>query len=197
MIDLSGLSSEVKLILTGSIWIVVCCVFYLMWWLMAFKPEGAASGMKTDWLLLPALAAGALGVLMALRGIWLVAPEPGSRLFPGGAVIIGGIAAYVVLLVVTLVILKRPVTTELFLIVGWGMLALNSINALYSAGTISHGLSIVFITIIFAIIAVSLILYALYFSMEGVSGYIGGMVPLLLVIAVTIAISIGIVVSGK
>jgi len=197
MIDLAGLNDDVKLILTGSIWIVVCCVFYLMWWLMAFKPEGVVTGMKTDWLLLPALAAGAFGVLMELRGIWLIAPDQGSRLFPGGAIIIGGIAAYVILLVVTLLILKRPVTTELFLIVGWGMLALSAINALYAAGSFSHGLSIVFVVIIFAIIAISLILYALYFRMEGASGYIGGMIPLLLVIAVTIAISFCIVFSGK
>jgi len=167
-----------------------------MWWLMAFKPEGAVTGMKTDWLLLPALAAGAFGVLMALRGIWLVAPEPGSRLFPGGAIIIGGIAAYVILLVVTLLILKRPVTTELFLIVGWGMLALSAVNALYAAGSFGHGISIVLVIIVFAVIAISLVLYVLYFRMEGASGYIGGMIPLLLVIALTITISFCIVFSG-
>jgi len=197
MFDLSGLNAHVKMILTGNVWIIVCCVFYLMWWLVAFRPEGAGTGMKTDWLLLPALAAGAFGVLMALRGIWKISPEPGSSLFPGGAVIIGGIAAYALLLVVTLVILKRPVTTELFLIVGWGMLALSAVNALFSVGVFSHGLSVAFVVVVFAIIIVSLILYALYFRMEGVAGYIGGMIPLVLVIAVTIVISISIVFSAK
>ena len=197
MIDLSGLSAQVKMILTGNVWIIVCCVFYLMWWLMAFKPEGAVTGMKTDWLLLPALAAGAFGVLMALRGIYKISPEPGNYLLPSSAIIIGGIAAYVILLVVTLVILKRPVTTELFLIVGWGMLALSAVNALFAARSFSHGTAIVFIIIVFVIIVVSLILYSLYYRMEGVSGYIGGMIPLLLVIVVTSAISFGIVFSGK
>jgi len=197
MVDLSGHSAEAKLILTGNIWIIVCCVFYLMWWLLAFKPEGAVTGMRTDWLLLPALAAGAFGVLMALRGIWKISPEPGSQLFPGGAILIGGIAAYAILLVVTLVILKRPVTTELFLIVGWGMLALSAVNALFAEGSFPHGISIVFVIIVFAIIVVSLILYALYFRMEGASGYIGGMIPLLLVITVTVVISFCIVFSGK
>ena len=125
MIDLSNLSVEVRQILAGNVWIVACCIFYLMWWLMAFKPSGAVTGMKTDWLLLPALAAGAIGVLMALQGIYRISPEPNSYLFPGGAVLIGGVVAYTVLLVVTLLVFKRPVTTELFLIVGWGMLALS------------------------------------------------------------------------
>jgi len=197
MFDASNFSVEVKQILTGNIWIVVCCAFYLMWWLMAFRPVGAVPGMKTDWLLLPALAAGAFGVLMTLRGIWKISPEPGSQLFPGGAVIIGGIAAYVILLVVTLLILKRPVTTELFLIVGWGMLALSELNALYGAGVFSHSLSMVFVVIVFAAVAASLICYILYYKLGGVSGYIDGIIPLLLVITITIALSCFIVLSSR
>ena len=197
MFDVSTLALQVRQILTGNIWIIVCCVFYLMWWLMAFKPTGAVPGMKTDWLLLPALAAGAIGVLMALRGIYKISPDPSSYLFPGGAVIIGGVAAYVILLVVTLIILKRPVTTELFLIVGWGMLALSEVNALFASSVFSHGLSIVFVVIIIAAIAVSLICYILYYRLAGVSGYIDGMIPLLIVIAITIALSCFIVLPAR
>ena len=48
---------------------MVCCAFYLAWWLMAFKTN-PIKGMKTGWLLIPAFAADIAAVVMA--GIDLV-----------------------------------------------------------------------------------------------------------------------------
>ena len=197
MIDTSVFSAEVKHIFTGNILIIVCCAFYLLWWLLAFKPTDAITGMKTDWLLLPACAAAAIGILIAFRGISDVEPEPGNRLFPGGAILIGGVAAIIILLAVTLLLFKRPVTTELFLIVGWGMLALTEVNALFASGVFSHGRAVAFVITVFAVVAVSMICYTLYYRLDGVSGYIDGMVPLLLAALTTAAISCCIVISGK
>jgi len=191
------IDTHIKQILTGNILIIVCCAFYILWWLLAFKPTGAITGMKTDWLLIPAVVAAAVGIFIALGGIRQVTPEPGNQLFPGGAILIGGVAVLVVLLVVTLLVFKRPVTTELFLIVGWGILALSELNALFAAGVFSHNLSIAFVIIVFAVVAVSMVCYVLYYRLDGVAGYIDGMIPLLLAALTTAALSCFIVFAGK
>jgi len=75
---------------------------------------------------------------------------------------------------------KRPATTELFLIVGWFMLALAEINALFGLGLFSHNISVSFILIISVAVVISLVCYVLYFRLDSFKGYIDGMIPLLL-----------------
>jgi hypothetical protein len=59
----------------------------------------------------------------------------GRTLFPGMSLFIGGIAVYFILLALTGILMKRMVTTELFLIVAWAVLELSVINSLYSRET--------------------------------------------------------------
>ena len=61
--------SDLKFFVQGNILLVVCCAFYLAWWLIAFKPEGAVKGMKSGWLLIPAAAAGILAVYKTVKGV--------------------------------------------------------------------------------------------------------------------------------
>ncbi len=35
-----------KQIFRSNILLIVCCAFYLAWWLLAFRPAGAVKGMK-------------------------------------------------------------------------------------------------------------------------------------------------------
>ena len=127
----------VKQMFRGNLLFIVCCAFYLAWWLLAFRPAGAVRGMKTGWLLLPAFAAGLAAVLFTLKGIFSAPAQ--TALFPGGVLAWGGVAAYLALLAATRLLFHRPATTELLLIVGWAVLALAEISALYGAGRFSHG----------------------------------------------------------
>jgi hypothetical protein len=68
----------------------------------------------------------------------------------------------------------------LALIVGWGVLALAEINALYGLGLFSRRLSIGLIIIIITSVVISLICYVLYYRLDKKAGYIVGMIPLLL-----------------
>lgn len=178
----------VKQIFTGNILLVICCAFYLAWWLLAFKPVGAIKGMKTGWLLIPAAAAGVLAVVRMIRGIETATMK--TALFPGWAVVWGGIAAYLVLMAVTVLLFKRPVTTELLLIVGWAMLALAEINVLYGTGRFSCRQALLFCVIIGVAFLISLVCYVLYYRLDSRAGYLDGMVPLLLAAAVTAAVSV-------
>ena len=172
----------------SNILLIICCVFYLAWWLLAFKPTGAIKGMKTGWLLIPASIAGLAAIILAVKGFQSVSIK--IALFPGGLLLWGGIVAYLILLAVTRLLFKRQVTTELFLIVGWAGLALSEINALYGVGRFSHGMAVVFAIVIGVTSVISLVCYVLYYNLGDRAGYFDGMIPLLMVALVTAGISV-------
>lgn len=182
----------IKQIFWGNVLLIICCTFYLIWWVLAFKPGGAVNGMKTGWLLIPAFVAGLAAVILAVRGIR--SASIGSALFPYGVLLWGGIAAYLILLAVTRLFFKRQVTTELFLIVGWTMLALSEINALYGAGRFSLRLADIFAVVIGIATMISLVCYMLYYKLGNHAGYLDGMIPLLMVALVMAGITAAFVV---
>jgi hypothetical protein len=181
-----------KQIFWGNILLIICCVFYLTWWILAFKPNGAIKGMKTGWLLIPAVVAGLMAVILAVKG--MLSSSVGAALFPKGMLLWGGGAAFFILLAVTRLLFKRPVTSELFLIVGWAVLVLSEINALYGTGQFSHRLAVVFAVVIGAATVLSLVCYVLYYTLGDRAGYFDGMIPLLTEALVTAAISVTMVV---
>jgi len=184
---LSFFHAQEKQLFIGNILFVVCCAFYLAWWLLAFNPSGAANDMKTGWLLIPATIAGLAGVILIIRGI--LAQKPANQLLNSAFILWGGIALYLILLAVTVLLLKRPATTELILIVGWAMLALAEVNSLFGIGRFSHGVSTGFFALISAAFVISLVCYVLYYHLDSRVGYIDGMIPLLLSALIMAAIS--------
>lgn len=181
-----------KQIFRSNILLIICCAFYLAWWLLAFKPTGAIKGVKSGWLLIPAFVAGLISIILAVKGIQSASIR--STLFPSGLLLWGGIAAYFILLAVTRLLFKRQVTTELLLIVGWAALALSEINVLYGIGRFSHGLAVIFAVVIGAAALISLACYVLYYNLGDYAGYFDGMVPLLMVAIVMAGISAAMVV---
>jgi hypothetical protein len=76
-----------------------------------------------------------LRVLSDMMGIVKTPPEKG---FISGLIIIAtGIVTYLILLYGTRVFLHRQVTSELFLIVGWSMLEVASINRAFAWETVT------------------------------------------------------------
>lgn len=177
-----------KQILWSNILLIICCAFYLVWWLLAFKPNGASNGAKTGLLLIPAFVAGILAVILAVKGI--LSASTGAALFPKGTLLWGGIAALLVALIITSWFFKRPVTTELFLIVGWAVMALSEINVLYGLCRFSYSRATIFAVVIGIATLISLVCYVLYYNLGDLAGYFDGMVPLLLAALVMAGISI-------
>ncbi len=158
---------------------VVCFLFYLLWWIFAFKPEKAVKGLASGWLLIPAFVFGAAAITELVSGIRNI--ETGKLFFPNKNILICGIAVYFVLLTVTGILLKRMVTTELLLIVGWTTLAFSEVNTLYGTGSFSRNTALAFFLVILLTSVLSLICYMLYYNMGALTGYIDGMIPLILV----------------
>ena len=181
---------QTRQIFLGNLLLVLCCAFYLAWWLLAFRPVNPVRGFRTGWLLLPAFAAGLGAVVFSVRGLGTAGS---GGLFPAGRVVWGGIAAYAILLVVTKFLLHRPVTTELFLIVGWAVLALSEVSALYGCGALSHGCSLAFAAVVAVGTAVSLVCYVLYYRLSPAAGFIDGIVPLLMAAVVMAGLDLALV----
>ncbi len=175
--------------LSGNVLLILCCIFYLAWWLIAFKPDGAVKGMKSGWLLIPAVILGVAALAQIIRGS---APIDGQTvLIARKYIALGGAAVYAVLLAATYLLLKRPVTTELFLIIMWVVLSLTEINTFYGTGSFSKSLCAVFIITLTVFAAASIVCYLLYYGLSEKTGYIVGTIPLILVILMMSSISVG------
>ncbi len=171
-------------ILTGQTLLIICSIFYMIWWYRCYRPGEAVNRVSglNGILLLSTVAFGIAGVVLSLTK----APVITVSKIEGIWVLAGGIAAYVLLLLITRFAFHRIVTTELILIVGWTMLEIAVICNLNAAGNLSeNGFAIMCAVIAIAFI-ISIILYVAYYRMEEIKAFYAAMVPL-----VSAALSMG------
>ncbi|MCL2883728.1 MAG: hypothetical protein FWF30_04630 [Coriobacteriia bacterium] len=203
---LANMSLGARQIFYGNILMVVCCVFYLAWWLLAFRPVDPIKGVQSGWLLIPAALAGVAAMVLIIWGITAAGGAGGitasggaggitaagdaggitaagskQALLPNYAFIIGGIVLYIILAIVTVVVFKRQMTSELLLFVLWSALALAQTNTLYGSRLFSGALAVALAVLILAVLAVSLVCYVLFYRLGGQAAFIDGMIPLALV----------------
>ncbi len=164
----------------GNTLMILCSLFYLLWWTIAFKPGTAAGGKLTALLLLGAFLSGVAGIAVTCTGIQSANANAARSLYPPFALLIGGAAAYFLLLVLTRVLFKRQVTTELILIVGWAVLELSVVNTFYGSGKNAPGISVFESALIILAAILSLVCYVLYYRLPARAGWIDGMLPLVL-----------------
>lgn len=165
----------IEYIKTGNIKLLFCFAFYLVWWLVGFNPWRPIRGLRSGWLLIPAIILGILALCDIGQGL-----DFSFGLVPGIAVVPGGVASYVVLLIVTGRWLHRPVTSELFIIVLWATVALLEINTLAALGSISPGLAWALAAFCLASTAASLVCYQLFYGLDDIPAFVDGAIPLVL-----------------
>ncbi len=186
IIMFSRFDGSTRQILIGNLLLVICCIFYLAWWLLAFKPNNPIKGTKSGWLLLLAFIFGIVSVVMIVRS----SGDNNHLLVPNNSILIDGIIIYVALVAVTKRLLNRQVTTELLLIVGWLALMFKEINVLYSLDHYSLIVAVVFLIVSVIMAIISLICYMMYYDLDVFKGYIDGMIPLILVAIMMIVIDL-------
>lgn len=165
-------------LLYGDLWLIGCCVFYLAWWFLAFKPTNPIHGFRAGWLLIPAAIAGILCVVTVIRAGSQA--HTAQQVFSTRALILAGVVAYVVLLLITLLVFRRPVTSELFLIVGWAVLALYEANTLFGVQLFTRPQTVGFIVVILAVLVICMVCYTIYYRLDALPRYIVGAIPLTL-----------------
>ena len=177
-------------ILTGQTLLIICCVFYMIWWYRCYRPGesvnriGGANGI----LLLSTAVLGVVGVVLSLTKVPLITTPKIGDIW----ILVVGIAAYVLLLLMTRFVFHRIVTTELILIVGWTMLEIAVICNLNAAGGLSESGFTIMCTVIAVALIISIILYVAYYRMEEMKAFYTAMVPL-----VSAVLSMGILIAVK
>lgn len=159
----------------GNIKLLFCFAFYLAWWVVGFNPWRPIRGLKGGWLLIPAVILG----ILALCDIWQ-GLDFSIGLVPGIALIFGGVASYVALLIISSRKLYRPVTSELFIIVLWTTVTLLEINTLVVLGSIAPGLGWILAAFCLAGSTVSLVCYLAFYAFDGMAAFVDGAIPLVL-----------------
>lgn len=163
----------------GVLMLATCAGCYLLWWGVAFYPERHAPLWLSGILLVATAVCGIMAVNWMSQGIFQT--EGIRKGVSGGWIMAGGVICYVVLLVISNLVFHRMVTTELFLIVGWAVLNLVTVNTLYASGLFSAGISVVFCVLTLAVVVGSLYCYMIYYNLEKWKGYIDGFLPLVMV----------------
>ena len=164
-------------ILSGQILLIICFIFYLIWWYRGYRPGMMVSRVQGINSLLLALTAGfgVSGIVVSVMG----AGSAGGMLKVNPAhILIAGIAAFILLLLVTRYVFSREVTSELLLIVVWTMLEIWVIDALNGIGSLSDMHFGVLAVMLAAVFVVSIILYVAYYRMEEMKAFYTAMVPL-------------------
>ncbi len=190
-----GTNHSARQMFLGNILLVGCCVFYLLWWVLAFKPAGAVKGMKSGWLLIPAFLLGIGAVVMIIKGA--NSADTARSFFSARGILLAAVISYVVLLLVTIAAFHRQVTTELLLIVGWTALVFFESNALYGMGITGRSSTICLFVIAIIAAVISMICYVLYYGLGDRAGYIDGMIPLILAAVYMAVLSVFIARAGS
>lgn len=160
----------------AQILLIICFLFYLIWWYRGFRPNTSVSRVKGLNGLLLAITAltGIGGVILSLTG-----DVPATLMISSTVILISGIIAYVVLLFVTRFLFNRIVTSELFLIVAWTALEIWVVNCLDGLGMLSNTRFWVMTTVLAAAFIGSMVCYILYYRLEEKTAFYVAMVPLI------------------
>jgi len=173
-------TNQLKEIFVGNMLLIICSVFYLTWWGITFFPKSKMGdfGGKSAILLFLTMIFGFAGIGVSIHGICITEQKYG--LISGNKIVLGGVLAYIILLICTQNFFHRQVTTELILIIGWGMLELEILNILSGLAHFTISQIQIFGLFLFLAVIVSLVLYILYYQLGKTESYICGMIPLMI-----------------
>ena len=162
-------------LLAGNLLLLLCSLFYLVWWVVCFRPN-AAGGHSGGVFLAFAFLTGIAAVILMSNGASVLSSV--SKGLPVRFIVIGAVVLYLVLLPVTAVVFHRQVTSELLIMILWAALELSVIDVLYGTSRFGVGRTAVAAAFVGAALVVGLICYVLYYRLDGAASYIDGMIPL-------------------
>jgi hypothetical protein len=184
MMSLRSFTGPLWSVFAGNLLLLVCIIFYLVWWIVTFRPNSAGGGLMGAFSLLAAFVTGIIAIVLLSNGINLISQDS-VRGLPIRLILLGAAAVFVVMLLVTSVGFHRMVTSELMIIHAWVALELSAAVVLYGAGHFGPGRTAVLAALLGVAFVVSMICYVLYYRLGEATSYRVGMVPLLMGAIVT------------
>lgn len=96
---MSTLRENVKPIFIGNVLLIVCSIFYLIWWSVSFRPKGHAPFWLSGGLFLLTFAFGIVGVYWVAKA--MMESSVKREFIPTNIVMFGAIISFVVLFLFT------------------------------------------------------------------------------------------------
>jgi hypothetical protein len=164
-------------IFSGNLLLFFCSVFYLIWWLVSFRPN-SSGGPAGLFCITAAFITGVAAIVLISAGINALSPH--SEGLPVRYILIGSAVLFVILLLVTSMAFHRTVTSELIIIHAWTALELSAVAVLYGTRRLGPGQATIMTALVGIAAIVGLLCYLLYYHLDGMAGYWDGMVPLII-----------------
>jgi len=164
-------------IFTGNLLLLFCSLCYLAWWVVSFNPNssGGSAGM---FYIAAAFITGVAAIFLTSSGIkWL---SQDSKGLPVKFILLGSVAVFLILLLVTVIVFHRMVTSELLIIHIWAALELSMVTVLHGTGHFGLGSVAILSALIGIAFVASMICYILYYRLDGTASYWDGMIPLIM-----------------
>ena len=95
-------------VMIGQMLLILCCIFYLIWWYRGFRPNVIVSrvGGVNGILLMITAILGLAGIFISMTHI----PAVTKPKIDSSVIVLGGIVLYIGLLLVTRLVFRRIVT---------------------------------------------------------------------------------------
>jgi len=173
-------------IFAGNLLLLICSIFYLVWWVVCFGPnaDGKTAGGSAGVIYLTgAFISGIAAIVLISSGINTLSND--AKSMPLRLILLGGIVLFAVMILVTTAVFHRPLTSELLIVHIWTALELCAVIVLYGTGRFGLGRTVILLTLVGIAFVTGMICYILYYRLEGTAGYRDGMVPLIVDASVT------------
>ena len=164
-------------IFTGNLLLLFCSLFYLIWWVVYFRPN-SSGGSAGVFYITAAFITGVAAIALMSGGINSLSQD--SKSLPVRFILLGSAALFLVLLLVTAIAFHRIVTSELIIIHIWAALELSVVAVLYGTVRFGPGRAATLAALVGIATVIGLICYVLYYRLDGTASYWNGMVPLMM-----------------
>ena len=177
-------SNPFREILAGNLLLLLCSLFYLIWWVISYRPNSYGMSATGGLYLIVAAITGITAIAVLAYGINSLAPHShGMRV---KFILIGAGILFLAMLAITTLVFHRIVTSELMLIHIWLALEMSAVAVLFGTGRFGVGIAVTMAILIGIAFIVGLICYVLYYRLDETASYWTGMIPLIVAALVLI-----------
>jgi hypothetical protein len=164
-------------ILFGNLLVLITSGFYIAWWSVCYRPNRKGNATGAGPLLIATILTGLTAILVMSLGIYSLTRYGDG--FSVRYILLGATAVFIILLAVTKLALKRPVTSELLLIIAFCALESSAIAALEGDGRLGMELTVTLAAVVALATLGGLVCYVLYFRLSKTARFWYGLIPLI------------------
>lgn len=173
----------------GNALMLLTALLYLAWWRLAFWPGTGPKPGFSSLLVAGAMLSGVLSLVAT--GLGIASAPPGGRGIPIVAIVVGAVAAYILLSAVTTMAFRRALTAELLVMVVWAAVELLAANALFASGRFSATAFVACVAAVGLASVAGMACYLLYYRLDPGASFWDGLIPLAADALVTAGILFG------